>query len=99
MTTKLALILTGIVTLLVFAGCAGAFWFVSTKVPRNQQNERARMFGSGVGLVGVIAYGAIWLPWAVAYRKRRERQMEKDQEEAEDDERPRKKPRKKTRPD
>jgi hypothetical protein len=73
MSTRLALILTGVWTLLVVAGCGGALWFVTTKAPRHQQEERARRLGTGMAAVAGIGYGAIWLPWAVVWgRKRRE---------------------------
>lgn len=96
MSNKLALILLGVWTLVVIAGCSGAFWYVSVKVPRHQQDERARMFGSGAGVVACIGYAAIMLPWAVAFRKRREAQQARDEHEEDEDEEDR--PRRRKRP-
>jgi hypothetical protein len=77
MSTKLALILTGVWTLLVLAACGGGLWFVTTQVPRHQQEERARLFGSGTGTLAVIGYAAIIFPWAIAWgRQRREQRAE-----------------------
>ena len=82
MSTKLALILLGVWTLLVIAGCSGAIWFVTAKVPRHQQDERAKMLGGGMATVALIGYAAILLPWAVAWGKKRRRQ--RDEEEQDD---------------
>ena len=88
MSTKLALILTGVWTLLVVAACSGALWFVTSKVPRSQQDERARLFGGSIGILAAIGYAGVWLPWAVAYRKRHQ-QQQAPRDADEDDERPR----------
>jgi hypothetical protein len=78
MTTKLALILTGVWTLLVVGACGVGISFVTTRVPRHQQDERARLLGTGTGTLAVIGYGAIWLPWAVVWGRRRRQQREDD---------------------
>jgi hypothetical protein len=96
MSTKLALILAGIWTLIVFAACGGGIWFVGTQVPRSQQEARGRMLGTGIGTVAGIGYFAIILPWAAAYRKRREAQKAAAREQEEDSPPPRKR---KRRPD
>lgn len=95
MTTKLALILTGIWTLLVIIGCSGAIWFVTT-LPRHQQEQRSAMLGGSMAIVALVGYAGIALPWAVAFRKRREEQAARaaeDNEEEEDRPRPRKRKR------
>jgi predicted permease len=91
MSTKLALMLSGVWTLLLILGCSGMFWYVATKVPRHQQDERAKMFGSGAGVFGAIGYGAIVIAWAIAWRRRREEQAADDDEEDERPRRPRRK--------
>ena len=71
MTTKLALILTGIWTLLVAGACGGGIWFVTNHVPRHQQDERAKMLGGATGGVALVGYAAIIFPWAIAWRRKR----------------------------
>lgn len=76
MSLRLALILTGVWTLLVFAGCAGIITYIANG-PVRQQQERASKAGGGFGIVAAAGYGGIWVPWAAAYgRKRRERLRE-----------------------
>lgn len=95
MTTRLAIILSLIWTLLIVAGCGGSFWFVMTQVPQSQQKQRAQAFGSGMATLASLGYAGIWLPWAAAAgRKRRQQRAEADarRKEAKDERRRRKRP-------
>jgi hypothetical protein len=76
MSTKLALILTGVWTVLVIAGSIAAISFVAAKVPRHQQEARAQKLGAGVAVVAAVGYGAVWLPWAAARGRDRRRRRE-----------------------
>lgn len=76
MTTRLALILTGVWSLLVLLACGGGIWFVTTRVPRHQQEQRATALGGATGTVAVIGYGVIILPWAAAVGRRRRQAAE-----------------------
>lgn len=76
MSTKLALILTGAWTVLVMIACGGGIWFVTTQVPRHQQERRASALGSATATVAVVGYAAIMLPWAAAIGKKRRQQRE-----------------------
>jgi len=67
---KLALILLGVWTMIVILGCGGAFWYVGTQVPWHERDKRASAMGAGT--VTCIGYGAILLPWAIAWHRRRE---------------------------
>ena len=89
MSNKLALILLGVWTMIVFLGCGGAFWYVGTQVPWHERDKRAPAMGAGVGAVTCIGYGAILLPWAIAWRHRREERERTEREDA----RPRKRQR------
>ncbi len=71
MSTRRALILTGVWTLVVIIASIAAIWFVVAKVPRHQQEEQAEMLGAGVAAVAVVGYGAVWRPWAAARRRER----------------------------
>jgi hypothetical protein len=97
MTTRLALILTGVWTLVVVAGCAAVLWYVMANAPRSTAEARLGQAGTGCGTVAALGYGAIWLPWAAAWGKRRRERLERERAEEEEDERPRK--RKKARRD
>jgi hypothetical protein len=91
MSIRTALILTGVWTLLLLAGCAGVVAYIANG-PRHQQEARAGRAGGGFGTLAAIGYGAIWLPWAAAYGKQRRERLEREKRHAEDDEegRPRK---------
>ena len=93
MSNKLALILLGVWTLIVIAGCGGAFWYVGTQVPWHEWDKRASAMGAGVGTVTCIGYAAILLPWAIAWRRRREEEERQRNERDDDRPRPRKRKR------
>jgi hypothetical protein len=71
MSTRRALILTGVWTLVVIIASIAAISFVVAKVPRHQQDERAQELGAGVAAIAVVGYGAVWRPWAAARRRER----------------------------
>jgi ABC-type enterobactin transport system permease subunit len=74
MSTRLALILTGVWTLAIIIASIAAISFVAAKVPRHQQEVRAQKLGTAVAVAASVGYGAIWLPWAwVRGRERRAR--------------------------
>jgi len=77
MKTRTALILTGI-SFLVLVVVAVAGIAVILKQPRSAQQNAASMFGSGLGILYCLVLAAIWLPWAVAFRKRRDQEQAKD---------------------
>jgi hypothetical protein len=94
MTLRLAFILTGVWSLLVVAGCAGAITYIANGPP-HQQPERAGKAGGGFGVVAAVGYGGIWLPWAVAFGKQRRERAERQKRRAggDDEDRPRKRKR------
>ncbi len=85
MSTRLALILTGIWTAIVIAACGGGIWFVITKVPQHQQEERSRLLSGGIGSVAAIGYVAILVPWAAAWARKRHQAKQKAHQDREKD--------------
>lgn len=91
MTTRLALILTGVWTLIVVVGCVAVIWYATSTTSRSVAAARMGQAGTGCGTIAAIGYGGIWIPWAAAYGKRRRERLEQEREE--EDERPRKRKR------
>lgn len=89
MTTRLALILAGVWTLVVVAGCTAVVWYALSTAPHSAAEARLKQAGAGCGTVAAIGYGAILIPWAAAYGKRRRQRLEREREEEHD--RPRRK--------
>jgi hypothetical protein len=71
MRARLALILTGIWTLIVIVGCVGIIMHIANG-PQSQQEERASQAGAGFGVVAAMGYAGIWIPWAIAFGKKRQ---------------------------
>lgn len=78
MTLKRALIATAIWTVLLIGISAGAIWYVRTHPIRGvSMDDRASQLGGGLGILGAIGYGAIWLPFAASVGKARREALAK----------------------
>ena len=80
MTLKLALILSGVWTLLIVIVSVIIMSYVGTHPAGGASSEeRAAMVGTGMGVVTCIGYAALWLPLAakVGAKRRAERERKR----------------------
>lgn len=95
MSIRLALILSGVWTVLVIAGSAIAIVSI-VNGPPSQQQERASKAGGTFGIIAAIGYGGIWVPWAMAKSKKKPDRPRRPKRRTDDD--PDNRPRKRKQP-
>lgn len=78
MTLKLVLWATAIWTLLAIGGAVLGAWYIGTHpIPGTRTEKRMEMLGQGAGVVTVIGYAVIWLPYCAKIGKQRREAREK----------------------